>query len=249
MRENYTLPRLYLDQALSRGAEIDLPKEQAHYLVTVIRKSNGDQVRVFNGEYGEWQAEITAATKRAVTLTIGKQLRSPKASPDVTLYFAPVRKHRTAFIIEKATELGVRKMQPVITARTQFPKLNLDKAKAQAIEAAEQTERLDVPDILPPVKLDAAWLNNVSDCSLIFADEAGDCGTAMEVLQNLRGAAAILPAAILVGPEGGFTDAERGLLRSQDFVRPVSLGPRILRADTAALSLLTLWQAVCGDWE
>jgi len=163
--------------------------------------------------------------------------------PDITLCFAPVRKHRTAFIIEKATELGVRTLQPVITARTQFPKFNVDKARAQAIEATEQTERLDIPTINAPVQLLDLTEALRGDYSLIFADEAGDARGAMEALQDING-----PAAILIGPEGGFTPQEREMLRAKSYVTPVSLGPRILRADTAALSLLTLWQAVKGDW-
>jgi len=137
----------------------------------------------------------------------------------------------------------VRTLQPVITARTQFPKLNVDKARAQAIEAAEQTERLDIPTIDAPVQLSALTEAFRGDYSLIFADEGGEARGVMEALQDING-----PTAILIGPEGGFTPQERELLRAQDFVTPVSLGPRILRADTAALSLLTLWQAIKGDW-
>jgi len=169
-------------------------------------------------------------------------LREPKASPDITLCFAPIRKHRTTFIIEKATELGVKTLRPVITARTQFPKFNTEKANLQAIEAAEQTERLDIPDVKEPQKL-TEMIEGWGDRTLIFADEAGDAFRALNALGTLNG-----PAAILIGPEGGFTPQERDQLRTQSFVKPVSLGPRILRADTAALSLLTLWQAVQGDW-
>jgi len=242
MRENYTLTRLYVNAVLSAGEDIDLPKEQAHYLGTVLRKGEGDAVRIFNAEAGEWRAEIAALSKRAVTLTIKEQLRDPKPCPDITLCFAPIRKHRTAFIVEKATELGVQTLQPVITSRTQLPKLNLDKMRAQAIEAAEQTERLDIPEIIEPQKL-TQMIEGWDGRTLIFADEAGDTFPALNALGTLKG-----PAAILIGPEGGFTPQEREFLRIQSFVKPVNLGPRILRADTAALSLLTLWQAVQGDW-
>ena len=243
MRENYTLTRLFVEAALSEGEKVELPKEQAHYLRNVLRKGEGDAVRVFNGESGEWRADISALSKRSAELTIKQQLREPQACPDITLCFAPIRKHRTAFIIEKATELGVRTLQPVITARTQFPKFNVQKARLQAIEAAEQTERLDIPAIMKTQKLDAlldAWDETRT---IIFADEAGDALPVANALKTLKD-----PAAILIGPEGGFTPQERELLRSQSFVKPVSLGPRILRADTAALSLLTLWQAERGDW-
>ncbi len=243
MRENYTLIRLYVDAPLAAGASLELPKAQAHYLGTVLRKKGGEAVRIFNGQDGEWRAEISAISKREATLQIIEQLRTPRPCPDIILCFAPVKKHRTAFIIEKATELGVSAMMPVITARTQFPKLNLEKARLQAIEAAEQTERLDVPEITEPQKLDALLTGWDTARTLIFADEAGDAKPALTALQNIKG-----PSAILIGPEGGFTSQERETLRAQKFVTPVTLGPRILRADTAALSLLTLWQAVRGDW-
>jgi len=243
MRENYTLTRLYVDMVLEEDAVVELPKEQTHYLGNVLRKGEGDVVRVFNGENGEWRAEIASISKRAAILTIKEQLRGPKTCPDITLCFAPIRKHRTAFIIEKATELGARKLQPVMTAHTQFPKFNTEKARLQAIEAAEQTERLDIPAISEPQKLETLLNGWDVGRSLIFADEAGDAKAAMSTLQSLKG-----PAAILIGPEGGFTPQEREFLRAQTYVTPVSLGPRILRADTAALSLLTLWQAVQGDW-
>ena len=243
MRENYTLTRLYVDSSLEVGESLELPKAQAHYLGTVLRKREGEAVRIFNGQDGEWRAQITVISKRAATLTIIEQLRDPKPSPDITLCFAPVRKHRTAFITEKATELGASSLRPVITERTQFPKLNLEKMQAQAIEAAEQTERLDIPVIHPAQKLGQLLDGWDSSRALIFADEAGEAAPAMQALSDIEGA-----AAILIGPEGGFSPQEREQLRAKNFVTPVSLGPRILRADTAALSLLTLWQAVQGDW-
>lgn len=243
MRENYTLTRLYVEYALQEGAVLELPKEQAHYLGTVLRLKAGDTLRVFNGTDGEWRAEISDISKKSAQLCLMENLRAPYVSPDIELIFAPVRKHRTAFIVEKATELGARALRPVITERTQFPKLNLEKMRLQAIEAAEQTERLDIPVIHTPQKLEALTTDWPADRALVFADEVGDAAPALEVLQTLYG-----PASLLVGPEGGFSPKERDMLRAQDYVRPVSLGPRILRADTAALSLLTLWQAVQGDW-
>lgn len=242
MRENYTLPRLHIAETLFAGAHIDLPKEAAHYLTKVIRKGEGDFVRIFNGAAGEWRAEISAVQKKSVQLTVAEQLREPALTPDVTLLFAPVRKHRTTFIIEKGTELGVRTFQPVLTARTQFPRLNIDKARLQAIEAAEQTERLDIPEIhaaRPLLDLLSAW----GDTPILFADEAGDAQPAKDLCAKLTA-----PVAILIGPEGGFTDAERAELRAMKNVHPVTLGPRILRADTAAAALLSVWQSVSGDW-
>jgi len=240
MRENYTLPRLYVTDDLQAGATLDLSREQAHYLGTVLRKSLGESVRVFNGRDGEWRAEMSAVTKKSAQLTLTEPLRAPVTVPDITLLFSPVRKHRTAFIFEKGTELGVRRFQPVLTTRTQFPRLNLEKARAQVIEAAEQTERLDLPEVLPlrPLKdVLAAW----GDTPILFADEAGGAVPARDALPAA-------PAALLIGPEGGFTPEERAELRAMAGVTPVTLGPRILRADTAALALLSLWQSARGDW-
>lgn len=243
MRENYTLTRLYVKAALNGGETVELAKEQAHYLGNVLRKGEGDAVRVFNRLDGEWRAEIAVMSKRSASLVVKERLRAPQICPDITLCFAPIRKHRTAFIMEKATELGVRTLQPVITARTQFPKLNMERMRAQVIEAAEQTERLDIPAISEPQKLESLLKAWDAKRTLIFADEAGGAKPAQTELGSING-----PAAILIGPEGGFTPQERESLRAHSCVIPVSLGPRILRADTAALSLLTLWQSAQGDW-
>lgn len=244
MRENYTLTRLYMDAELTSGASIKLSKDQAHYLSGVLRMDEGGELRIFNGTQGEWKSVVTQISRKGGALLITDQLREPKACPDIWLCFAPVRKNRNAFILEKATELGVARLQPVVTARTQFAKLRLDKMHAQIIEAAEQTERLDLPELEDNIDLTKLLADWPSDRTLIFADEGGDAVPALEALQTLKG-----PAAILIGPEGGFTDKERDMLRAHASVTPVTLGPRILRADTAALSMLTLWQAVNGDWK
>ncbi len=243
MRADYTLSRLYVTDAITGGVQIELPKPQAHYIATVMRRSEGDAVRIFNAEAGEWRADIIAASKKSVSLRVETQLRAPEPMPDIWIIFAPVKRARTDFIIEKSTELGAAQIHPVITARTQFPKLRLDRMQAQVIEAAEQTERLDIPAVFDPVKLEKMLTDWDAGRTLIFADEAGGGQTALEAAQGLAG-----PAAILIGPQGGFTDSERDILKSKPFVRPVSLGPRILRADTAALSMLTLYQAASGDW-
>ncbi len=243
MRENYTLTRLYLDANLSEGRTLELSSDHAHYLRNVLRLGEGTELRVFNGADGEWRAVISSLGKRAGDIEIKDQLRVPQACPDIWLCFAPVRKHRNAFILEKATELGVAVLQPVTTGRTQFGKLRLDKMQSQIIEAAEQTERLDIPVLNATIGLDQLLVDWPTDRTLIFADEAGDAKPALGALLNLTG-----PTALLIGPEGGFTPEERDRLRAQDYVIPVSLGPRILRADTAALSLLTLFQATQGDW-
>ena len=243
MRENYTLARLYMDAELTSGAEIDLTPEHVHYLSSVLRRSPGDEIRVFSSGAGEWLAEIAAIKKRKGNIRIIRQLRAPEACPDIWLCFAPIRKHRNAFVLEKATELGAARLQPVLTQRTQFSKLRLDKMRGQIIEAAEQTERLDLPELMPGMTLAKMLYEWPKGRTLLFADEAGDSAPALAALQNVVG-----PCALLIGPEGGFSAEERSLLRERSFVVPVSLGPRILRADTAALSLLTLWQSVHGDW-
>lgn len=242
MRENYTLKRLFFDAPLRGGASISLPKEQVHYLATVLRMSEGGELRLFNSRDGEWKGELTALSKRQAEITLKEQIRMPVPMPDVTLAFAPIKRHRTAFIFEKATELGVARFEPVLTARTQFPKLNLDKARAQIIDAAEQTERLDVPELSKLQKL-LDWLGTQFGRHIIFADEGGKAPPALDALKTLPA-----PVTLLVGPEGGFTEEERDVLRAHEDINTVSLGPRILRADTAALSLLGLWQAVQGDW-
>ena len=243
MRENYTLARLYMDAELSAGARFELPREQAHYLTNVLRLSVGDEIRIFNGQDGEWKARVSDASRKKCVIYMVEQLRTPTASPDIWLCFAPLRKHRNGFILEKATELGVSVLQPVVTARTQHAKLRLDKMQSQIIEAAEQTERLDLPELRENIDLDKFLDSWPKDRTLVFADEGGDAKPAAEVLKSISGL-----AALLIGPEGGFSDEERRLLRDQSFVKPVTLGPRILRADTAALSMLTLWQALQGDW-
>ncbi len=243
MRENYTLTRLYVEASLNANAQVTLPKEQAHYLGTVLRKAARDDVRVFNGRSGEWRAQISGISRKGAVLSIIEPLRAQHTAPDIWLCFAPVRKHRTAFIIEKGTELGAAVFQPVLTQRTQFGKINPERMRAQIIEASEQTERLCLPDLRTSQSLDALLQEWDAGRTIIMADEAGDCPPALEALQTIEG-----PAAILIGPEGGFTSEEREHLRAQSFTRPVSLGPRILRADTAAAAMLILWQAVRGDW-
>ena len=242
MRENYTLKRLFFDGPLHASTSVSLPKDQVHYLATVLRMNEGDEVRLFNGRDGEWLGELKSLSKRQAEISLKERLRETISMPDIILAFAPVKRHRTAFIFEKATELGVARFEPILTARTQFPKLNLDKARTQVVEASEQTERLDIPELSKPEKL-FDWLGTQAGRHIIFADEAGKASPALSVMTGLPA-----PVTILIGPEGGFTEEERAALRRHKDVTPVSLGPRILRADTAALSLLGLWQAVQGDW-
>ena len=250
-------PRLFIDTPLAAGARIALERDQAHYLVNVMRREQGSGVRLFNGRDGEWQGVLAEASRRAAVLEIAGQLREQAGVPDITLCFAPVKKARTDFIVEKATELGAARIQPVITRRTQSERVRTDRLQAIAREAAEQTERLCLPEIAEPVSLDQLLDQWPATTRLIFCDEAGEgegpwggkAGRAMSMADMLRGQTDLAGAwAILIGPEGGFAPEERSRLRGLEFVRPVTLGPRILRADTAALSALTLWQAMAGDW-
>ncbi|MEQ8434853.1 MAG: 16S rRNA (uracil(1498)-N(3))-methyltransferase [Oceanicaulis sp.] len=249
-------PRLYLDAPLNPGARLDLEKDQAHYLVNVMRRGAGDAVRVFNGRDGEWRAEISDATRKRAALTLLEQTRAQTAAPDLHLYFSPVKKARTDFIVEKATELGAAAITPVMTRRTMADRVRMDRMEALVREAAEQTERLDLPRVGEPVSLVQLLKGWDETRKLIFCDEAGgeddapwggETGRAAPILEALSGAQAGAWA-ILIGPEGGFDPAERNLLRGQRFVVPVTLGPRILRADTAVAAAMSVWQAVLGDW-
>jgi 16S rRNA (uracil1498-N3)-methyltransferase len=249
-------PRLHVAPDLVAGGEITIDGDQAHYLTRVMRLGAGDAVRVFNGRDGEFDGEIAEASKSAVRLVLGKQTRGQQAPPDLWLLFAPLKKDRTDFVVEKAVELGVSEIRPVLTERTNSENVRVDRLARLAIEAAEQTERLDVPPVREAQKLFAALESWPAGRTLIFADEAGDdagrpwggvSGKAAPLAESLR-ATVDGPAAILVGPEGGFSAAERTRLRSLPYVKAVGLGPRILRAETAAVAALAIWQAIRGDW-
>jgi 16S rRNA (uracil1498-N3)-methyltransferase len=232
--------RLFLDAPLALGAAVNLNEDQAHYLVHVMRAKPGLRLSVFNGHDGEWSATIAQIAKRVVTLSIERQVAPQSNTPDVWLIVAPIKKTPLDFVTQKAAELGVRRIQPVITRRTIVARVNTDRMRANAIEAAEQSARLTVPEVMEPVNLEqllAAW---PPDRAMLFCDEGGDA----KPVSSIRA----VKAAILTGPEGGFDADERRMLRAQSFVTPVMLGPRILRADTAALAALAVWQSTCGDW-
>lgn len=250
-------PRLYLDAKLAKGLELPVTGPGWHYLHTVLRLSPEATVMLFNGEEGEWQSRIHKADRRGGVLTVDHQTRPQTVGPDLKLLFAPIKKDPTEFIIQKGTELGVRQFQPVITARTILSKggLKRDRLDSIATEAAEQCERLDIPSIADPILLDTA-LKELDDRPLIFCDEAGDdldgrwggaTGRAQPFLSALNSSDCAKAGALLIGPEGGFTPEERALLRSRAGVLPVSLGPRILKAETAALTAIAIWQAAWGD--
>ena len=246
MRKFYKLPRLCVMDPLSGGDTIILGKSQSHYLGRVLRRQIGDQVRLFNWSDGEWLADITHISKQEITLSVGEQTRPYKRPPDIWLLFAPIKHKRNVFIVEKATELGAELVHPVMTART-TSKISMDKMKSHIIEAAEQSERVDLPQIRDPLKLEQVLEDWDESRTLIFADEAqtgaGDGQSAAQALSKIKA-----PAAILIGPEGGFTEQERELLHAKPYCTSISLGPRILRADTATAATLALWQAVSGDW-
>lgn len=251
-------PRLFVDADLSENAAILLPESQSHYILRVMRLSEGAPVCVFNGREGEWDCEIAEISGKKAHLRALRQSRAQQAGSDLWLLFAPLKvKARLSFIVEKAAELGAARIQPVITERTQFDRIKTDKLRAVAIEASEQTERLDVPEIAEPLKLTDLLAGWDTARQIIYGDESGDDetrpwggmpgrGAPMAKALKLSGQK---KAAILIGPEGGFSAEERALLRSLEFVMPVTLGPRILRAETATISALTIWQSVVGDWD
>ncbi len=312
-------PRLFLAADLAAGTRIALDRAQAHYLLSVMRRGEGDAVRVFNGRDGEWRAALHPSGRRDASIELIEQIRTQSFGPDLELLFAPVKKARTDFIVEKAVELGAARIRPVMTERTASERVRPDRLNALAREAAEQTERLDAPVVEAAVRLADALDAWDPQRRLIYCDEAGDeddapwggaSGRAQPILQALsrfaphpapalpsRGGGAVSashprtqgddptpdgfqlsedgrfmerrpsqrssspsgegrdgglaagPWAILIGPEGGFSADERARLRGLDFVVPVTLGPRILRADTAAAAALSVWQAALGDWD
>jgi 16S rRNA (uracil1498-N3)-methyltransferase len=254
-------PRLLIDQLLRPGVEVALSEAQARHIGLVLRLEAGDGLRVFNATDGEWRAHVSGRTKRGMSVRVEEMLRPARATPDLDLLFAPVKRHATDLIVEKATELGVRRIRPVITDRTIAETVRLERLEGVAREAAEQTERFDAPELAQPVTLAAALDGWEHARTLIYADEAGDGETApwggetgratpiLQALTDLRAATEDEQRlALLIGPEGGFTPEERRLLRSQSFVTPVSLGPRILRAETAVIAALSIIQAAWGDW-
>ncbi len=238
------LTRLYLDTPLQAAMSLPLPEAQSHYLAHVLRAKPGDTLRLFNGHDGEWRATVTGIAKRGVTLSIDGQTRLQDTVPDLWLLLAPIKKTPLDYIVQKATELGISRLQPVITRRTIVERVNSDRMRANAIEAAEQSERLSVPVINEPIALEKLIRDWDATRQLMFCDEGRDARPARGALVS----APKSPWAILTGPEGGFDPVEREMLRAQSFVTPVSLGPRIMRADTAALAAIAVWQSTLGDW-
>ena len=236
--------RVYVEDGLSAGARIELDDAPSHHVAVVLRAREGDALHLFNGKDGEWRAVIARIAKGAVTVVIERQTAPHRSVPDLHLLAAPVKRTPFDYLIQKATELGVARIRPVITRRTIVDRVNEDRMRANAIGAAEQSGRLDVPAIDAPVTLANTLKNWPADRRIMFCDEAGDALPAAEALAKAgRG-----PWAIITGPEGGFDPAEREMIRTLSVTVPVALGPRIMRADTAALAAITIWQSTLGDW-
>jgi 16S rRNA (uracil1498-N3)-methyltransferase len=235
-----SLPRLFVRQPLAEGVAIDLEPAQANYLGNVLRMGVGAELLLFDGESGEWLARVSEAAKKRTTLAVERRTREPEDIPDVWLAFAPVKRAQTDWLVEKATELGAARLLPVMTRRTVAERVRLDRLESIAIEAAEQCGRTRLPEIPEPVSLKQLLADRDEARTLYFADEGGGEPVA-DAFQHG-------PALILTGPEGGFTDDERTAIRAATNAVPVSLGPRILRAETAALAALTAYMALAGDW-
>lgn len=237
-----SLPRLFIDTALAVDEEIVIGSAQANYLVRVLRLKAGAQVKLFDDRTGEWLAELAHIGKRDAILRVEGKLRDREDVPDLWLCFAPIKKGRIDWLMEKACELGVSRLVPVRTQRTIVDKLKPDKLKAHLIEAAEQCERTALPELAELASLNALLADWPENRTLFYAAERGGDSFRKALVAHDG------PAAILIGPEGGFTDAEDDAIRAIPQVAPVSLGPRILRADTAAAAAISLWMAGRGDW-
>jgi 16S rRNA (uracil1498-N3)-methyltransferase len=242
-----SFPRVFVEPALAAGASVELGKDAANHLVNVLRLKEGDSVVAFNGRDGAWLSRLTVAGKRGATLETVVQTAHQTPRSDLWFGFAPLKVGRLDYLVQKATEMGAGTLQPVLTEFTQVRKLRADKLEAYVLEAAEQCEVLTLPTVAPEIELTPLiehWRETQGLRRLLFADEAAASASPVDQIAWLEA----LPVGILIGPEGGFSDAERELLLAQDFVIPISLGPRILRADTAAVAALTLVQSLIGDW-
>ena len=248
-RYDFRTPRLFLDAPLSKGVSVSPDKAQVNYLCNVLRLSHGDRILAFNGRDGEWGAVLERLGKRSIGLVPLEQTRPQKRASDLHYIFAPLKHARLDYIVQKAVELGVSHLQPVMTRHAQISRVNLDRMRANAIEAAEQCGVLAIPAIAPPIGLAQMLTQLAPERVLIFCDEDAELHDPVAALSAVRTSQGVgPPLALLVGPEGGFADEERvALLRRTSVVR-LALGPRIMRADTAAVAALALVQAVLGDW-
>ncbi len=242
-RYDFRTPRLYIDSPLAEGGEIALDRDQANYLVNVLRLKRGDGVLLFNGRDGEWQAVLAGEGRKSAAVTVGLRTRAQPPAADLEFLFAPLKHARLDYLVQKAVEMGVSRLQPVVTRHTQVARLNLPRMQANVIEAAQQCGVLALPDVAAPAGFEAAVADERR--LLVFCDEDAAVKDPVAALAAApRGA----PMAVLTGPEGGFSEDERAQLLGRDNVVRLSLGPRILRADTAAVAALAVVQAVLGDW-
>jgi 16S rRNA (uracil1498-N3)-methyltransferase len=244
MRANYKLQRLFVPHDLADGVAFDADKAQSHYLVHVLRRAEGTELLVFNGRDGEWSAQILAVGKKGVRIGVVDCTRPQPPTPDLVYAFAPLKVGRLDYLVQKAVEMGAGVLQPVITQHTQNARTSLERFEANAIEAAEQCGVLAVPPVRAAVKLERLLGDWEPDRRLIFCDEDAATNNPVPGLQAITETR----LGLLVGPEGGFSDEERRMLRALPFVTPIPLGPRILRADTAAVAALAIIQATIGDW-
>jgi 16S rRNA (uracil1498-N3)-methyltransferase len=244
-RTDFRTPRLYLSQDLATGAELKLDPQQTNYLVSVLRLGAGAPLLLFNGRDGEFSASLAATTRKAASLTVGAQTRPQETPPDVDYLFAPLKHARLDYMAQKAIEMGARRLRPVITRYTQVARVNLERLRANAIEACEQCGVIWTPEIAPVEPLDEALRRWPPERLLVFCDEDAQQASPLDALADARSVGGV---SLLIGPEGGFDDDERAAILSAPRVLRLSLGPRILRADTAAVAALALIQATLGDW-
>lgn len=242
---DFTSQRLFVTADLVAGARVGCTAEQANYLRNVLRMRDGERVLAFNGRDGEWAATLTASGKRDLALAIGVQTRAQEGGPDVDYMFAPLKRARLDYMVQKATELGVARLRPVLTRHTVAERVNTERMRANVIEAAEQCGVLRVPEVAEPERLDKVLAGWDGSRRLIFCDEAAALASPLAALSTLPPDS---PIAVLIGPEGGFSAEEREFLRGKSYTLAISLGPRIMRADTAAVAALALVNAVIGDW-
>ena len=243
-RTHANLPRLYVEPDLTAGGQLTLGKEQSLYLAAVLRKSVGDEVVLFNGRDGAWRCALTSDSKKSVGLELIEQIAEQTPVSDLWYGFAPLKSERLDYVIQKAVEMGVGTIQPVLTRRTQVSRLKHERLVANAVEAAEQCEVLSVPRVEPEITLERLLDGWPVERQLIVADEGAASASPVEAVSALKGR----PVGLLIGPEGGFSEEERVKLLGLPYVVPISLGPRILRADTAAVAALAVIQAIIGDW-
>jgi len=244
MRANYRMQRLFVPQPMQAGGTIEPDPQQTHYLVNVLRMQAGAQLLVFNGMDGEWLAQLAEAGKKRVRLALTMQVRPQPAPSDLVYCFAPLKVGRLDYLVQKAVEMGAGVLQPVLTQHTQMSSVGVDRIRANAIEAAEQCGILAIPEVREIVKLERLIWEWEPGRQLVYCDEGAETNNPVPALQSIAGR----KLGLLIGPEGGFSDEERQQLRALPFVTPIPLGPRILRADTAAVAAMAVIQATVGDW-